>query len=140
NGLVLIQSLYDGGKFYIYEMGYRLSGEQHYQIVKRQTDVNLLEMMIDFAVGEDISRYDLSDFDDGFMRYPSCNLSVLLGPGTIRERRGMEKIMDLPSVISWVPTREVGDEITVTGSYSQMLGRFNIVCQTMEELNGTIRG
>jgi len=64
---------------------------------------------------------------------------VLLGPGTIRERRGMEKIMDLPSVISWVPTREVGDEITVTGSYSQMLGRFNIVCQTMEELNGTIR-
>nr|WP_254178099.1 MULTISPECIES: ATP-grasp domain-containing protein [unclassified Planococcus (in: firmicutes)] len=139
NGLVLIQSLYDDGEFYIYEMGYRLSGEQHYQIVKRQTDVNLLEMMIDFAVGEDISRYDLSNFDDGFMRYPSCNLSVLLGPGIIREINGLEEILDLPSVISWVPTREVGDEITITGSYSQMLGRFNIVCQTIEELNGTIR-
>lgn len=139
NGLVLIQSLYEGGEFYIYEMGYRLSGEQHYQVVKRQTDINLLEMMIDFAIGEDISQYDLSNFDDGFMRYPSCNLSVLLGPGTIREIKGLEAIMELPSVISWVPTREIGDAISVTGSYSQMLGRFNIVCQTMEELNGTIR-
>lgn len=139
NGLVLIQSLYDDGKFYIYEMGYRLSGERHYQIIKRQTDVNLLEMMIDFAVGEDISKYDLSNFDDGYMRYPSCSLSVLLGPGVIREIKGLAEILELPSVISWVPTREVGDEIAVTGSYSQMLGRFNIVCQTMEELNGTIR-
>ncbi|WP_211654773.1 ATP-binding protein [Planococcus alpniumensis] len=139
NGLVMIQSLYDGGEFFMYEMGYRLSGEQHYQVVKRQTDVNLLEMMIDFAVGEDISKYDLSNFDDGFIRYPSCNLSVLLGPGTVREIKGVEQILDFPSVISWVPTREVGDEITVTGSYSQMLGRFNIVCQTIEELNGTIR-
>ncbi len=139
NGLVLIQSLYEGGEFYIYEMGYRLSGEQHYQVVKRQTDINLLEMMIDFAIGEDISQYDLSNFDDGFMRYPSCNLSVLLGPGTIREIKGLEAILELPSVISWVPTREIGDTISVTGSYSQMLGRFNIVCQTMEELNGTIR-
>jgi len=139
NGLVLIQSLYDEGEFYIYEMGYRLSGEQHYQIVQRQTDVNLLEMMIDFAVGEDIAKYDLSNFDDGFMRYPSCNLSVLLGPGTIQDIRGLNEILSLPSVISWVPTREVGDVITVTGSYTQMLGRFNIVCQTMEELHGTIR-
>ncbi|MFC4712845.1 ATP-grasp domain-containing protein [Planococcus dechangensis] len=139
NGLVIIQSLYEDGNFYIYEMGYRLSGEQHYQIIQRQTDVNLLEMMIDFAVGEDISRYDLSDFDDGFVRYPSCNLSVLLGPGKIRDINGLSEILDLPSVISWVPIREIGDEITVTGSYSQMLGRFNIVCQTMEELNGTIR-
>lgn len=139
NGLVLIQSLYDEGEFYIYEMGYRLSGEQHYQIIQRQTDVNLLEMMIDFAVGEDIAKYDLSNFDDGFMRYPSCNLSVLLGPGTIQDIRGLEEILSLPSVISWVSTREVGDVITVTGSYTQMLGRFNIVCQTMEELHGTIR-
>ena len=138
NGLVFIQSLYEKGDFYIYEMGFRLSGEQHYQVVEKQTGVSLLEMMLDLSVGKETAKYSLKEYDNGFMPFPSCNLSVLLGAGTISEIRGIEEIMELPEVVSFVSTRHIGDDIEMTGSYAQMLGRFNIVAQSMTELDRVI--
>ncbi len=58
NGLVLIQALTDGEDFLVYEMAYRLTGEQHYRLVLRQRGYDLGKMMIKLALGEDISEYD----------------------------------------------------------------------------------
>ncbi|WKA57803.1 ATP-grasp domain-containing protein [Planococcus shenhongbingii] len=138
NGVVFIQSLFENGAFYIYEMGFRLSGEQHYRIIEQQTNVNLLGMMLDFAVGEPIDQYDMAKYDNGGLPQPSCNLPILLGNGTIREIIGLEKIIEMPEVISQVLNRTVGDQIEVTGSYGQMFGRFNIVADTEEELWQTV--
>jgi biotin carboxylase len=138
NGLVFIQSLYDDGDFYIYEMGFRLSGEQHYQVIEKQTGVSLLEMMLDLSVGKETDNYSLKEYDGGFMPFPSCNLSILLGAGTIAEIRGIDEILELPEVISFVSSRHVGDGIEMTGSYAQMFGRFNIVAQTTEDLDRVI--
>lgn len=138
NGTVFIQSLYEDGDFYIYEMGFRLSGEQHYHIIEKQTDVNILEMMLDFAVSEPIDKYSLADFDNGHMPLPSCNLPILLQGGIIGEVRGLEQVQAMPQVVSCCINRGVGEEIVVTGSYTQMFGRFNIVANTKKELNRTI--
>ncbi|SDI64426.1 Biotin carboxylase [Planococcus glaciei] len=138
NGVVFIQSLFERGSFYIYEMGFRLSGEQHYRIIEHQTGINLLGMMLDLAVGEPIDQYDMAEYDNGGLPQPSCNLPILLGNGTIAEIKGLEKIAEMPEVISQVLTRGVGDKIEVTGSYGQMFGRFNIVADTEEKLWQTV--
>lgn len=138
NGLVFIQSLYEDGSYYIYEMGFRFSGEQHYKIIEKQTGINLLEMMLDFAVGRPIGKYALTQFDNASTPLPACNLPILLGKGTIKEIQGLEIVEAMPEVISNVMTRFPGDTIDVIGSYSQMLGRFNIVAQSMEHLNAAI--
>ncbi|QDY44819.1 hypothetical protein FK545_02710 [Planococcus glaciei] len=129
---------FEDGAFYIYEMGFRLSGEQHYRIIEKQTGINLLGMMLDFAVGKPIGQYDLADYDNGSLPQFSCNLPILLGNGTIAEVNGLEKIIEMPEVISQVLTRAVGDQIEVTGSYGQMFGRFNIVADTEEKLWQTV--
>lgn len=134
NGVVFIQSLFEDGAFYIYEMGFRLSGEQHYRIIEKQTGINLLGMMLDFAVGEPIDQYSVAKYDNGSLPQFSCNLPILLGNGTIAEVSGLEKIAEMPEVISRVLTRGVGDKIEVTGSYAQMFGRFNLVADTEEKL------
>ncbi len=138
NGTVFIQSLFEDGDFYIYEMGFRLSGEQHYHIIEKQTDINILEMMLDFAVSNPIGQYDLRNFDDGHMPMPSCNLPILLKAGIIGEIRGLEAVQAMPEVVSWVINKELGEEVIVTGSYTQMFGRFNIVANTTRELYDTI--
>lgn len=138
NGTVFIQSLYEDGNFYIYEMGFRLSGEQHYHIIEKQTDINILEMMLDFAVSNPIDKYDLRDYDNGHMPLPSCNLPILLKGGIIGEIRGLEEVKALPEVISCVINVDQGDEVIVTGSYTQMFGRFNIVANSTAELYETI--
>ena len=138
NGTVFIQSLYENGDFYIYEMGFRLSGEQHYHIIEKQTDINILEMMLDFAVSNPIDKYDLCGFDNGYMPMPSCNLPILLKAGIIGEIRGLEKVKAMPQLVSYCINRGIGEEIIVTGSYTQMFGRFNIVANTKKELYMTI--
>jgi biotin carboxylase len=138
NGMVFIQSLYEAGDYYIYEMGFRFSGEQHYKIIEKQTGINLLEMMLDFAVGNPIEKYDIANFDNAYTPFPSCNLPILLSKGTIKEIIGLEKVEAMAEVISDVITHQAGDTIEVIGAYSQMLGRFNIVAQTIETLCQTI--
>ncbi|MBD7938628.1 ATP-grasp domain-containing protein [Cytobacillus sp. Sa5YUA1] len=134
NGVILIQSLVEEDSYFVYEMAFRLSGEKHYQIVEKQTGVSLLEMMISLAIGGDTDRYDLTKYDYAYTPYPSCNLSFLLKEGIIDNIIGLEVIENMPEVLSYVLTHEVGDKIEASGSYSQMFLRINIFANTVVEL------
>ncbi|WKA58240.1 hypothetical protein QWY16_17335 [Planococcus shenhongbingii] len=138
NGVVFIQSLFENGSFYIYEMGFRLGGSQLYSIIEKQTGVNQVEMMLALALGENIDHLDMSLYDNGHMPYPSCNLPILLKGGTISEITGIDIIRELPAVIHTAISKSAGDEVRVTGSYTQMFGRFTIVANSTEELHDTI--
>ncbi|MFC3212199.1 ATP-grasp domain-containing protein [Planomicrobium okeanokoites] len=138
NGVLLIQALYDNGRFYLYEMGFRISGSQHYNIIEKQTGINLLEMMLDLSVGKDISKYDTRHFDDSYIPHPSCNLPILMHSGTIADIRGMEEILAMPEILTAVVNRKAGDTVAPSGSYAQMFGRFTIVADSSTELNRAI--
>lgn len=145
NGVLFIQSLYENGQYYFYEMGFRLSGTQYYTIVEKQTGINLLELMLDYATGGGLDRYEIGKFDFGYTKFPACNLSILLEGGTIKEIVGLEKIKENPAVVSYIPVQEAGEKVEITGTYAQMLGRFNIVApdknefkQLLDEINRSL--
>lgn len=138
NGVISIQALIEEDVFYIYEMAYRLTGEKHYQIVEKQTGLNLLEMMIDLAIKGTAEGYNFAKYDYGYIKYPSCNLSFLLKEGTIKRIEGLEEIENFPEVVSYVLTHKAGDKIKKTGSYSQMFIRINIVANDFENLFAVI--
>lgn len=120
-------------------MGFRFSGEQHYKIIEKITGVNLMERILEFAVGRDISGYKITAFDDGYMPKPSCNLPVLLGNGTIAAVNGMDILDEMKEIVSYCINHEVGDTIIANGSYGQMLGRFNLVADSEENLQNAIK-
>lgn len=138
NGVLMIQALYEDGEFFIYEMGFRISGSQHYTIVEQQTGINLLEMMLDQALGEPIDKYDISAFDNSYMPRPSCNLPILLDNGIIAKVSGLDNVLAMPQVLSFVGCKHPGDVIEHTGSYSPIFGRFNITADSLDELHSTI--
>ncbi|HSP21256.1 MAG TPA: hypothetical protein VLQ20_02900 [Planococcus sp. (in: firmicutes)] len=138
NGVLFIQSLFEDGHFYFYEMGFRLSGTQYYTIVEKQTGINLLGMMLDYATDGNLGQYAIDKFDYGYTKFPACNLSILLDKGTIKEIVGLEKIKENPAVVSYIPIHHVGDHVEITGTYAQMLGRFNIAADTKKEFNQII--
>ena len=80
----------------------------------------------------------MSGYDNGLMPYPSCNLPILLKGGTIKEILGIDAIQQLPTVIHTAISKSPGEEVRVTGSYTQMFGRFTIVANSMKELHHTI--
>ncbi len=134
NGLVLIQALYENGDFFVYEMAYRLTGEQHYRLVEKQHGINLAEMMIKLAIGEPVDDFDSEVIDDSAFKYPSINLAVLLKPGTIKKIEGLADVFQLNDVISYNLTHAEKDIVSASGNYSHMLIRVNMVSTTYEKL------
>ena len=135
NGLVLIQALYDGvSDYFVYEMAYRFTGEQHYRLVEKQHGVKLSTMMIKAALGEDISEYDTSLLDDAEFYKPSINLAVVLNPGKVEHISGLEKVYKIDEVISYNLTHADGDVIAASGDYSHLLIRVNMVAENYEKL------
>lgn len=139
NGLVLIQALYQDGEFFVYEMAYRLTGEQHYRLVAKQAGVNLAKMMIRLALGEDVSEYDTPEINDDRFVYPSINLAVLLEPGKVGHIAGLERVYKIEEVISYNLTHKDGDEICASGDYSHMLIRVNMVARDYAALCRAVR-
>ncbi len=135
DGLVLIQALYDGkGDYFVYEMAYRFTGEQHYRLVERQRGVKLVRMMLSAALGEDISAYDNELLDDVCFDKPSINLALILNPGEVKSITGLERVYLIDEVISYNLTHAEGDVVAASGDYSHMLIRVNMVAENYEKL------
>lgn len=138
NGLVLIQALYDRGEFFVYEMAYRLTGEQHYRLVARQEGINLAQFMLRLALGEDVSQFDTPLLDDDHFRHPAINYAILLNPGTIQSIRGLEQVYKIEEVISYNLTHADHDVIRASGDYSHMLIRINMVAENYGQLRSAV--
>lgn len=134
NGLVLFQTVKDKENIYVYEMAYRLTGEQHYQIVKKECNIDLLDFMIDLSLGHDLHVYEEKIKDHVFVNRPACNLAILLKKGKISCIKGLDEILILPEIVSYVQTGFVGTEIKDIGNYGQIFVRFNIVCESWDRL------
>jgi biotin carboxylase len=139
DGLLLFQSVLDKGAFYLYEMAYRLTGEQHYQIIQKETNVDLLKMMIELSLKGIIdNKYKIVNYDKECLPFPACNLAVLLKKGKIKSIKRLDEILRIPEVISYVQTLKEGDEIRNIGNYGQMCIRLNFFAKDWERLREII--
>lgn len=150
NGLVLVQALWDRGPegeaYYVYEMAHRFTGEQHHLLVKEQQGADLAEMMLRFALGEDIAGWDTARLDDAAFVRPAVNLAIPLRSGKIGSIGGVEAVRAMPEVLTCDLVHAPGDVIGGPADYNHMLLRVNLVARDMtalrnavERVNGLIR-
>ena len=146
DGLVLVQSLYEQGEFFVYEMAFRFTGEQHYLLVKAQNDVSLARMMIQRCLGENISAFDTPLLDDKCFIKPAINYAMPLRPGVIAKIEGLDRLSKIDGIINYGITHFEKDKIESSADYSCMLLRVNIVAENqaklrdaIEELNNNIK-
>ncbi len=126
NGLLLFQAVREGESFYVYEMAFRLTGEQHYHIIKKEYGLDLLGMMIGLSLSGKINeRYRINNPDSKCLPVTACNIAILLKKGKIKHIYGLDKISQIPEVLSVVQTLYEGDTVDRIGDYGQMCLRFN---------------
>ena len=138
NGLILIQMLNKAEKFYPYEMAYRLTGEQHYQLVEEQRKIDLSKMMIKLCINEDISGYDTEEIDSDKFTKPSANLAILLKPGEIAHIKGLDILKEMQEIKSSIVTYRENESVENRGDYSRILLRVNLVANNRTELSKAI--
>lgn len=136
NGTAFIQSFYDDGKFYFFEMGYRTGGGQGSIPLKVICDLDYVEYLINFAFTGKMSEKDLSKYANPVYDKCSCALVVILKSGTIAKIEGMDEIAAMPQNINITQFYEEGAEVvqSVIGNLGQSLCRMHFVADSWKEL------
>lgn len=141
NGTAFIQSFYEDGNFYFFEMGYRTGGGQGSIPLKVICDLDYVEYLINFAFTGKMSEKDLSQYANPVYDKRSCALVVILKSGIIAKIEGMDKIAAMPQNINITQFYEEGDEVvqSVIGNLGQSLCRMHFVADSWEELYDTVQ-
>lgn len=135
NGVAFIQSIPYKGKIYCHEMGYRLSGGMIYKITQSIMQINDMEMMIRFALGEPlISKEEISRIENAKSDVSIAQLMIPLNCGTIMSIEGLDEIKNMKGVDDFLQYYHIGDTVEkkYLGTLAQHFGRFTLSSQSKE--------
>lgn len=132
NGMIYIQAFYQQGRFYFFEMGYRLGGGQSYHMLKKTGGFDYRDMLISFALGGEMCTKKEFDAISPEMPCYACGLVVLLKPGTILQIEGLDAVKNLPEFVHI--TQFVGEGECIAdeskGTLNQTFARIHLVAKT----------
>jgi len=136
NGMIFIQSFIENGNCIFYEMGFRLTASLEYKIIEKETDINPLEMMVNYALTGKMNEADIKSYANPDFKEWGCNVTFLAKPGKVGKLVGISEVALLPEVIDVVPSYKEGDEIPLSsiGTLQQVIIRVFAVAKTKQEL------
>lgn len=138
NGFLYIESFYQNGRFYYYEMGYRLGGGQGSVIAKHENGVDLVEMLIDYALNGRMGT------PEQFAMVGPCYSDIGVGlvlyakPGTIKEISCFAQ--EIPGVIRVTLYAEEGGliEEDLVGTLGQTAARVHFLAASRDEARAKV--
>lgn len=137
DGMIFIQAFIDEEKFMIYDIGFRLTGTQEYQILEEVCGYNPLKMMVDYALTRKMGKEDITKkIDPYFYGKYACNITYLCKPCKIGKIEGIEEIKNIRGVTSIVPNHLIGEVIpdSSIGTLNQVILRVFAVAENKEML------
>lgn len=138
NGVVMLQGFIKDEKFYFYESGLRMGGEQFYVFVERLNGVSTLDLMIEFSVTGEMKSANVKELDNPNFSKSCCNYYVTLKPGTITEIKGIDEVSRMPQVLQVTTFKNVGSVIDPTNSLDRVIYRLHVMDDTPELLAKTL--
>lgn len=119
DGMVGVMGYVDDKGFYWCEMTYRPSGGHHYTLIKDQTGIDGLALLIEFAVTGRTDSYDPSRENPNFPEY--CGMIHVPGiPGRkIASMEGLDAIAALPFVMEVCEELRPGQTVGKDGTTAQ---------------------
>lgn len=138
NGVVMFQGFIDKDKFYFYESGLRMGGEQFYVFAKPLNGISSLDLMIEFSVTGKMQSADVLKLDNPKYSKSCVNYYVTLKPGVITEIKGIEEVEKMPQVLQNATFKEIGDKIDPTNSLDRVIYRLHVMDDTPEKLAETL--
>ena len=139
NGVLFMQAFVEGGKFYFYEMGYRLSGGRHYIFTEKENGRSAAKELIRYAFTGSMSDKSLADRINPDFKDVCCQLSLLGKNERIARICGQNAIEEIPEVLDASYYYREGDEIGKQGTTAQIFARIHIAAPSKDKLDDIIR-
>ena len=138
NCIVMLQGFIKDDKFYFYESGLRMGGEQFYVFADILNGINALDMMIEFSVTGKMTCGNAKEQDDPHFSKSCCNYYITLKPGVITSIEGLEEVEAMPQVLQNSTFKKIGDEISKTNSLDRVIYRLHVMDDTPQDLARTL--
>lgn len=142
NGVISIQSFFNGSEFMIYEAGYRLGGTQSYIMTDYFNNINHMHLMVNYALtGSMTDDKSILNRDNPFFRQPACQKNISIGSGIIKEFAGLDEIKKLDGILNVTEVSKVGDTINLEPFRRKLAFRIHMTAPSLaalEEINHII--
>ena len=138
NGVLSVQGFVDGENFYVMEMGYRLTGGQHYNFSKYENGISALDQLIHFALTGRMADFKIAEKDNPRFKDLCLNLCILGKSDKIARIEGQEYVEHLPEVIHSAFLKQIGDQIGMDGTTSQKIANLHLVLKNRDDLDRVI--
>lgn len=134
NGVLSVQGFVDGENFYVMEMGYRLTGGQHYIFSKHENGISALEQLIYFAITGKMADFSIKEKDNPRFKDLCLNLCILGKSAKVARIEGKEFIEKLPELINASFLKDVGDQIGMDGTTAQKIANLHLVLKGRDDM------
>lgn len=140
NGPVFFQGFQDGDVVRLYDPGLRFPGNEYERILKKATDVDLMNSLIEYCVNNEI-KIDDKKVENCFELGGKVAIQYMINvvSGIIGKIEGLDIISKNSNVIDIQIKRNVGEKIESTGDIRQRIGEISILCnRNIKEMKNII--
>lgn len=116
NGVANFQGIYTGNDIYIFEMGYRINGNNDFVVTERLNNVNSLKMLINYSITGTMGP-GIDNENPNFNKY-NASIPIILHAGKIN-KFNYNKLFSCKEIYDIKSYYKEGDVIIEDGSTSQ---------------------
>lgn len=139
NGVIGIEAVVKDNDIFVFEMQFRLGGMKHHNFVLKENGMDILEMLVRFALTGEFNGWDIEKYDNPSFKNYYCSLNILIKPDTVAKIEGLEEIKAFPQVTNFTQMMEIGNSVNLPGTVQQILFKFSLVAKDLLGLKKIIQ-
>ncbi len=139
NGVIGIEAVVKEGDIFVFEMQFRLGGMHHHDFVRKENGMDILEMLLRFALTGKFEGWDASKYDNANFKHTYCSLNLLVEPDHVAKIENTDIINSIPSIYAYTQMLFEGDSVKQPGTTDQIAFKFSMEGESRETLIEDIR-
>lgn len=134
NGVIGIEAVVKDNDIFVFEMQFRLGGMRHHNFVLKENGMDILAMLVRFALSGKFDGWDASVCDNADFKNHYCSLNILIKPDKVNKIENLEEVKRLPQVYAFTQMMQEGDSVKLPGTVQQIFCKFSMVDKSREDL------
>lgn len=130
NGVIGIEAVVKDNDIFVFEMQFRLGGMRHHNFVLKENGMDLLAMLVRFAVTGKFEGWNAAVCDNAAFKNCYCSLNVLIKPDTVAKIDGLEEVKAMPEVYASTQMLYEGDSVHLAGTVQQIAFKFSLAASS----------
>lgn len=139
NGVIGIEGVVKDNDIFVFEMQFRLGGMHHHDFVRKENGMDILEMLLRFALTGKFEGWDASKCDNPSFKHTYCSLNLLIEPDNVAKIENAEIIKEISSIYAYTQMHFEGEAVKQPGTTDQIAFKFSMEGKDRDSLIKDIR-